>query len=729
MKAFTSYRDYSAEYDTDTHVLTVRLAQAGFFTVKADEARYDGRKAFDLSDYESSSIRVEKGFDRQTLRVEYQGGPEEQESFAIVVTLSSSGVDYRMDVMGHYDVWLNGDMKYANSPRPVCLDRRGMDLRCGFGPAASKVDNALFDEASDSALEVIGPGFRMKYDWERRLFVHSMHTGGDDIVRGFSLRVKRRVYETRFGVAYAPVNRNNRFPRPPVGWMTWYAVQFDACEKTVLENARFLKEKLAAYGANAIWVDWEWYHRDFSGTHDPGVDVFHPDPERYPNGLAAVANEIKAMGLIPALWIGATNDPTRNEFIQANPDALLVQKRGWCGQYFLDPTHPKVLSQYIPRVFSQIREMGYEAAKWDCLPITFERVDSNHDKLYNPALSTDEAMRAVVAAARDVVGPDFYMLSCSGDTLRDMLFAGDLFDAARIGGDIFRWSEFISQGVNRILAMYPFHNTLLYADPDNVVIRPKYNTFDQAVSRVSIVSVLGLPFTIGDNLPDLEDERLSLIRRAIPIMDIHPMDIRENIGDNRQLVVNLAIATPYEEWNVVDVLNLLETRNTLYISLDGNLHLDTGAGERYLLFDYWNGEYMGEVGEGFRLTLDPCASRVICVRRKTGIPQIISTTRHISQGALELSDVSYDRERRVLSGTADVVPGDDYAIYVYAPAGLRLYYEGNDSCVFDVERVDLRENLEFEAQCPEGSVWKIPLGSEAGGKTPWSVAFIPCHPA
>ena len=45
--------------------------------------------------------------------------------------------------------------------------------------------------------------------------------------------------------------------------MTWYAVKFDADEKTILENARAFKEKFGAYNDEApvIWVDWEWYHR------------------------------------------------------------------------------------------------------------------------------------------------------------------------------------------------------------------------------------------------------------------------------------------------------------------------------------------------------------------------------------------------------------------------------------------------------------------------------------
>lgn len=729
MNTFTSYRGLSAEYCPETQTLRVGFAgREGYFTVRVDEARFHGEKVFDLASYGVCRPWIESKYDCQVLHVDFSDGPVEQETFAIAAALSKDGLYFKMAVMGHFDVRLSGTASFGNPGRPVCLDRRGMDLRAAFGPAASAVDNALFDVQTDSALEILGPAFRMKYDWDEKLFRYTMRTGGDDIVRDFSLRVHEDVYHRKFGIPYAPMNHDTCFPTPPVGWMTWYAVQFDASEDTVLENARFQKEYLTPYGANALWVDWEWYHRDFTGTNKPGTDIFHPDPDRYPHGLKYVADEISAMGLIPALWIGATNDPNRNEFLEANPDALLVQKRGWCGQYFIDPTHPKVRSDFIPRVFRSIRDMGYRALKWDCLPISFERIDAFHDRLYDPSVSTDEAMRDLVLIARETVGSDFYMLSCSGETQRDMLFAGDIFDAARIGGDIFRWSEFVTSGVDRMLSMYPYHNTLLYADPDNVVIRPKYNSFDQAVSRVSIVSALGLPFTLGDRLPDLAPDRLALIQHAIPVLDIHPMDIRENLGDHRQLIVNLAIATPDEDWNVVDVLNLLETDNRVRVSLAGDLHLDLQPGDRYLLFDFWNRQPLGEVSDGFELELRPCASRVIGVRKVTGVPQILSTTRHLSQGALELSDVRYDPENRVLSGTSDLVAGDDYAVYLHVPAGLRVFHECNETTVAAVERVDAAEEISFETQCPHGSAWKITLDTSVSGPHPWSVAFTPCHP-
>jgi hypothetical protein len=726
---YTSFRQYAARYDLDKHALDIFWASGGRVISGAQiTGAYDkGGLAFRLSDYKTASGSVEALMDGQRIKIEYADGPEVQSELTLTLTIDRRGVEFRMSVGGHLDVHIEGEMDFGPEAFPVSLDRRGACLRAALGPAAAPGDNALLDRQRDAALEITGvPDTLFTYDWARKGYRFALKTGGDDVTRSFRVRVHEDVYKHRFNIPYAPVNKRSTFPTPPAGWMTWYAVQFDASEKTVLENARFQAEHLAKYGANAIWVDWEWYHDDFSGTIREGVDVFHPSPARYPRGLKALAEEIAGLGLAPALWIGATNDPGENEFFQNHLDAVLEDRRAWCGRYFIDPTHPLVKEEYIPRAFRQIPDWGYKALKWDCLPTSLSYWDRNHDRFSDPSVSSDDALRGLMRIARKTVGPDFYMLSCSGTTMRDIGAGADIFDAARIGGDIFRWQEFVSQCVGRILKLYALHNVALFCDPDNVVLREKYNTLEQARSRASLVGVLGLPFTFGDILPELPEERLDLIRHSIPPMDMHPMDIRENPENGETLVVNLAVATPWENWNVLDVLNLKQEASTVRVSLQEDARLPSDGD--YLVFDFWNRKFLGRARTGFSVELEPCASRVLGIRRLTDRPQILATTRHLTQGALELRDVTYDPERMVLSGVSDVVGGDDYAIYLYVPENLRPFREGNDTDSFEMERVDVAEDVFFESQCPNGSVWRMPLSRDQSQTVSWKVGFIACHP-
>ena len=65
--------------------------------------------------------------------------------------------------------------------------------------------------------------------------------------------------------------------------------------------------------------------------------------------------------------------------------------------------------------------------------------------------------------------------------------------------------------------------------------------------------------------------------------------------------------------------------------------------------------------------LRPCQTKVFAVRRLTGKPQIVSTSRHISQGGVDVINVQYNELTRVLGGVPYVVAGDEYVITAYNP--------------------------------------------------------------
>ncbi len=716
MTAYANFKQYSVRYDLQRHQFNVWYTPKKLVVEEAGVIciNYAG-ETFTLVDYSSVNFSLIQEDDATVLRIAYGNGPLPQPELGIQFRLNDRGVSCTFGARGDMDINVAGRLLWgddmANETFAVNLDRQGMDLRTAHGPASSIVDNALFDRRTDSAIEITGcDTTRIEYDWEKNGYCFRLHTGGHDYNKGFAIRTHERVYQEKFHITYNPVNRKTTFPEPPVGWMTWYSVQFDAGEDTVLENARWQAEHLKDFGANTIWVDWEWYHSDFSGVGKPGIDTFHPDPVRYPHGLAHVAAEIKKLGFLPALWVGFTNDPTENAYIREHPETVLAQKPIWCGQYFMDLTHPLTLSEYLPRAFRQVIDWGYQALKWDCLPSQIQMCDNFHDNFADPSKSTEEAMLGAAEVARKVVGPDFYMLYCAGLSDRDLNIACAKFDAARIGGDIFKWEDFISQCIARVMRLYAFHNVVFYADPDNVILRPKFNTYDQALSRLSFVSLLGLPVTLGDNLPDLPADRVELLRRGIPSLTTHPMDIRSTAHDYRVVKANLAINKPYEQWNVVDVFNLLEEEVETTVDLHDDLHLDTGNGP-YLVYDYWKKEFVGEVLTSFSARLRPFASNIFAVRKRLGRPQVISTSRHISQGAVDLVSLEWDAEKKVLSGVSKVVSGDPYEIAIYVPDGFRLFQEGNATSTPDVRGVG--KNLAILRHEPKETA-----------EVAWSVAFL-----
>lgn len=703
-----NFGDYTLVFDTERHTFDCTYAGTGAFLEGVAVAGIDcgERELVTLADYATVKAENVPGDDTwgNSSYIRYAGGPACLPTLTLKFFIDRQGVHFSSDLELPHVLQLLGRANWGDDPAnatfAMCLDRQGPDLRSACGPATSEIDDCLFDRNTDSMVQFSGSdSLRLNYDWHQGAYTFGLTMAGD---ARFSAKVVENVYQTRFSIPYKPINKNSTFSAPPVGWMTWYAVKFDASEKTVLENARWQAENLGKYGANCVWVDWEWYHSSMKSEEAEGVDIFNPRPDAYPNGLAYVAAEIRKLGLVPALWICPTCDANLNEFLKENPDAVLDVAPRWCGKYMLDPTHPKVKSEFIPKVFNTIKEWGYDAIKWDCDYVALTVYDQCHEDLYDPAQTSAEAMRELYRIARNTVGDDYFMLACIGPNQRDLSLCFDIFDAARIGNDIFSWGDFMKNGVQRLYERYAFHNVVLYADPDNVVVRPEFNDANQAMSRVSLVSLLGLPITFGDNLPELPPDRVELLRRIIPSVDAHPMDIDENSPPEGIVITNLAVDRPFEQWNIVSVFNPKEEDATTDLLLNADLHLPPG--KTYLVYDFWKREYLGAVTDALSLTIEPSASRVVSIRKKLDVPQIVSTSRHITQGAYDLVASSYDRAACCLSGRSKVVEGEDYVITFRVPPEYTVTADSRVAAAGD-------------------GIYTLTIAPERGGELDWRIDF------
>jgi hypothetical protein len=59
--------------------------------------------------------------------------------------------------------------------------------------------------------------------------------------------------------------------------------------------------------------------------------------------------------------------------------------------------------------------------------------------------------------------------------------------------------------------------------------------------------------------------------------------------------------------------------------------------------------------------------RLLALHRKQGVPQVVSTDRHVLQGALELESVAWDAARRRLSGLSLGPKGSAHNVAVFVP--------------------------------------------------------------
>ncbi len=655
LKSFSlSHEDYGKLVDQVILVLKDRKSGKSWSVAEYDTVETNS---------ETTKVDYMRGKENQTFGIKYVDSQEKLPTVEIQIRLGKDDIELRSlvhDCSCSVFEWQGISSFGENQAEDVlAVLRNPIDGVMNFtvGPAVPPCADALFNRKDDTQLCFSGDaGLCFDYDIGAYRFTLASET--------IRLWVEKEIVSRSMCVRYNPI----RMPLGgviPCGFMTWYALKWDTSEKTVVANIEAQSKLLKEYGANTVWIDWEWYHCEKNKANNS--DTFHPNPDAYPNGLKYIADLARGNGMIPALWCSPTHEVNENEYMRKYPDMLLTKQQEWCGEYFFDPTNPNYLNVFIPAVFNKVKEWGYQAVKWDTLPRSLDLYDDYHDKLFDSSLTSETALRIALYKAREVLGEDVYMLSCSGENDRVVTACSEVFNAARIGADIFEWKEYIRSGVARLMKYYPMHNTMLLCDADNLVLREKFNTLDQAVSRASLYSIMGAPINIGDDLTQLSDERLSIYKRILPTIRVRPTELTEKEIKTDVLVLNSCIRNPWESYHVADVFNTTEQEVQYTLSFES---IGLKNDEKALVYDFWNEKFLGICEQSLPLTIPAYGSLVLAIRKYEERPQLVSVSRHVLQGAYEIGYMKW--EENTLSGEAKVVSNDACKLRFYIPDSFHL---------------------------------------------------------
>src|SRR4051812_41849649 len=115
---------------------------------------------------------------------------------------------------------------------------------------------------------------------------------------------------------YHPIDKT-RFPLPPSGWCSWYFYYQEISKDEVMRNAEWIAENLKDYGARYVQIDDGW-----QGTgHGLGENRdWTTINNRFSGGMDKLASDIKALGLVPGLWLaphGQSNEAIVKKYARA----------------------------------------------------------------------------------------------------------------------------------------------------------------------------------------------------------------------------------------------------------------------------------------------------------------------------------------------------------------------------------------------------------------------------
>ncbi len=520
-----------------------------------------------------------------------------------------------------------------------------------------------------------------------------------------------------------------KLPEIPGGYCTWYSQPHGGAsdEEHMAELAEFCGKELTKYGFNLLQIDdkWQLSRRDFTTYNQKGP---------YPNGMKPTADKIKAEGMTAGIWFIPTGwDPNRPVF-KEHQDWFVHKKDDgsiytvyWAGSC-LDMTHPEA-REFLYKVISQMtRQWGYKYIKIDGLwtgmavKILYPKPDYRDDNLgdavfHNPAKTNIEAYRDGLKLVREASGDDVYILGCNvAQNMRTLGASIGLVDGMRIGRDIgARWSSILNC-VEMGARLYFMHNRLWHNDPDCLMLREPLS-LDQARAWGSWIAISGQLNIASEWLPGLPAERLDVIKRSMPNHGLcgRPIDLFENAFGQ---IWHLTAGAGPQRKDIIGMFNWDDKKpDTVRVELD-KLNLPDGGSGTYAGFDYWAKKFIRPFTGTFESELRPSSCRIISIKQILERPVLVSTSRHITQGIVDVVEQSWNSQRKTLSGKSKVVGSDLYELRIFAPTD----GEHRQVSSVDVSSADKQAGVTIKTK-QTGPEIRITINSPETRLVCWEIVF------
>lgn len=452
-----------------------------------------------------------------------------------------------------------------------------------------------------------------------------------------------------------------RFPLPPSGWCSWYFFYQEIDETEIKLTAKWIAENLKDYGVEYVQIDdgWQGTGRGLGENRDWST-INH----RFSGGMDGLARYIKSLGLKPGIWL-APHGQSNAGVVKNHPGVFMLKPDGtsasstWEGTYLVDPSAPET-RKYLKDLFGTLSRWGYEYFKIDGQPIVVREYRNKKDFMKVPAADSDELYRDTLKSIRAAIGPDRYLLGCWVIPLEGV----GLMNGSRTGADVLpNWDGF-KFAMRATMQYYFLHNIAWYADPDVFIVRHPL-PLEQARAWATLQGLTGQAALMSDRLMDLSPERVELIKRVYPAVDIRPLDLFSS--DRNKRIWDLKINHLGREYDVVGLFNFDESKSVpLFVKWK-----DLGVPEDRLVhvFDFWNKDYLGAWEKGISIELPPASTRVLTLLPATNEIQLVSTNRHITQGWIDLVSHKYDAARNTYAGRSKIVKNDPYEVRFAFPRG------------------------------------------------------------
>ncbi len=423
----------------------------------------------------------------------------------------------------------------------------------------------------------------------------------------------------------------------PRGWCSWTAFYLKMGEEDVLRQVAWLAEQQARLPVEVIQIDdgWEKAIGDWEAN------------ERFPRGMAYLAEEIRKAGFTPGLWLAPWIVNPNSRLAQTHPEWLLRDDRGrptnagygWGSLcHGLDITRPEVLDWTRALISTATQSWGYAYLKLDFLYAAILP-----GRRHRPNLTRAQALRRGLEVIREEAGAEAFLLGC-GCPLGPAI---GLFDAMRIGTDVApnwrpRYGPFTpllrgdrafpsaASAVRNTITQAWSHRRLWLNDPDALILRQAGSRLTEGEVRTltTTIALSGGSWMLGDDMTTLEQERVLWAAATLPLYKGRPQ-VPDLLTQETPQQFVLEQNRPWGHGWIVALFNweahpadVVLDISALGIPRDCDCHVH----------EYWSREYRRVRGTVHFAQVESHGCRVFLLQPVREEPQWVGSTLYLLQG-------------------------------------------------------------------------------------------------
>jgi hypothetical protein len=483
-----------------------------------------------------------------------------------------------------------------------------------------------------------------------------------------------------------------RIKHPLAAFETWTHWVGPSDEKTVLQVADFIVSSgLRDRGLEYFQIDHGW--------SVGRTNFVSENAELFPQGMKWLADQLAARGLKLGLWISPFARDATSPIARDHADQLVHLPDGSLQSIFwghvIDVTQPAAQDAVVSDLKRLMNDWGIKQIWYDGPADSFTLgVFANPDHL-TPMQAYQATWKRILSEVDDfaITGSS---LAGIGVGHVDAMYLGPDVGQFTDKGYVQTWESILRYTQESANKWY-YNGRLYWSLPGGLSVKPSATSYEQAISRATVVGLTGGAIWLCDPLHELDPDRLAILKKVLPPypLTVRPIDLfdapRLPTGhDNPAIEPALTDTTgqapaaphnppriwftkvekPFGTWYLLALYNW-SREQTIDLSVPLQ-RLGLPADQTFLAYDRWKQNFLGPVNRTINAQLPPASVQLLALYPQQNVPQILGTDYHITGGGPDLSNVQWDAPSQTLSGTSTAVPGEPYNITIHLPPDYAL---------------------------------------------------------